>query len=231
MELWNGFQIERFSFEGSEALLVLPAGGPAHGRLVLKAEHWDAFTDTEVALLRKGFHLCFIRNADCWGTDEVIDKQARFVDFLITKYRLQRKVAIVGMSSGGMIGIRFAVKYPQTVSSLYLDAPLLDGRTIGHRQSQEDLLKTLGLEQVSQLDHWQGMPLFLIPELISFAIPTIVVAGDSDTVVPWEQNGALLESAYRRAGMDLPVFLKSGCGHHPHGLDDVTPVVDFIMKH
>ena len=45
------------------------------------------------------------------------------------------------------------------------------------------------------------------------------------------ENGLLLERAYRAAGIDLAVFLKPGCNHHPHGLADPTPVVAFLERH
>ena len=29
----------------------------------------------------------------------------------------------------------------------------------------------------------------------------------------------------------MQTLIKKGMGHHPHGLDDPTPVVEFILKH
>jgi hypothetical protein len=41
----------------------------------------------------------------------------------------------------------------------------------------------------------------------------------------------MLERFYQENGLPLKVIGKPGCGHHPHGLEDVTPIVDFIMEH
>jgi hypothetical protein len=39
-----------------------------------------------------------------------------------------------------------------------------------------------------------------------------------------------MESRYKALGGEITVLHKPGVGHHPHGLDDPKPVVDFIMK-
>ncbi len=33
------------------------------------------------------------------------------------------------------------------------------------------------------------------------------------------------------ADSDLEVYIKPECGHHPHGLPDPEPIVDFIIRH
>jgi hypothetical protein len=32
-------------------------------------------------------------------------------------------------------------------------------------------------------------------------------------------------------GGNITLIAKPGVGHHPHGLDDSTPLVDFIVRH
>ena len=36
---------------------------------------------------------------------------------------------------------------------------------------------------------------------------------------------------YRKLGGSITLIAKPGVGHHPHGLDDPTPIVEFIVKH
>lgn len=67
--------------------------------------------------------------------------------------------------------------------------------------------------------------------LVENAIPVILVYGDSDTVVPYEENGALLERLYRENGGIIVTIGKKGCGHHPHALDDNTPIIECIEKY
>jgi len=55
--------------------------------------------------------------------------------------------------------------------------------------------------------------------------------GDDDDVVPPEENALVVESRYRALGGTIELIHKPGVGHHPHGLDDPKPVVDFILRH
>ena len=45
------------------------------------------------------------------------------------------------------------------------------------------------------------------------------------------ENTALVEQPYRVLGGTMVVIHKERIGHHPHGLDDPTPLVEFILKH
>ena len=40
----------------------------------------------------------------------------------------------------------------------------------------------------------------------------------------------MVEERYKAFGGEIQVIHKLGIGHHPHGLDDPTPVVEFILK-
>jgi len=39
----------------------------------------------------------------------------------------------------------------------------------------------------------------------------------------------ILEERYEKLGGKITVIVKHGFKHHPHGLDDPTPVVDFVF--
>lgn len=240
-ELWNGYAMERFCFEGKDALVVFPEKESANNRLAIKTEYWGAFPATETALLKEGFHLCFIQNDNRWGTDPDLDRKARFVRFVAEKNGLSEKCVPVGMSCGGLFAIKFAAKYPELVSCLYLDAPVLNylscpcgfgtGEPLARGEAVQELLKALRLSSVSELIGYREMPLDKLPGLVENRIPVVMVAGGSDVTVPYHENGALLEKAYREAGIELSVHIKPECAHHPHGLPTPEKIVDFILLH
>ena len=70
-----------------------------------------------------------------------------------------------------------------------------------------------------------------MPLLLENNIPIFIVYGDSDTVVPYCENGAILENFYRENGGTVIAIGKEGCGHHPHGLMDNTPIIEFVEKY
>ena len=57
------------------------------------------------------------------------------------------------------------------------------------------------------------------------------VVRDKDTCVPVSENTAVAERRYRDMGGTIKVIHKEDCGHHPHSLEDPTPIVAFVEKH
>jgi pimeloyl-ACP methyl ester carboxylesterase len=163
----------------------------------------------------------------------------RFAKYLREAYGLAEKCVPVGMSCGGLQAVNFAAKYPDFVSVLYLDAPVMNFLSwpfgfgnhfvnCGEEQRRE-VLDALGMTR-SELICFRGHPIDKIPALIEHKIPVVMVYGDSDTVVPYPENGYGLEMAYKKTDIPLAVFGKEGCEHHPHGLADATPIIEFILK-
>lgn len=58
MERWRDkYRMERFDFEGREAIIVFPNDPDSRRRWVLKEEYFPAFQDLEERLVENGFHL------------------------------------------------------------------------------------------------------------------------------------------------------------------------------
>jgi len=142
----------------------------------------------------------------------------------------------VGMSCGGLIGTKFAAKYPECVSALYLDAPVMNflscpaGLGVAGNSLYEEFYQATGIT-VSALLNYREHPIDKKHLLLENKIPVVMVYGDSDTVVPYVENGAVLEKYYKENGGVIEVYGKEGCGHHPHGLPDNTPIVNFVEKY
>ncbi len=80
--------------------------------------YWDHEPQTEVELLRRGFHIAFItpdpgKQWDAWYTH------------LTEKHGLSRKPAFVGMSKGGVNEYDWATANPDKVSCIYADNPAI----------------------------------------------------------------------------------------------------------
>ncbi len=238
---WFGYPMETGTFDGMDTVCVFPKGERC-GYLAVKTEYWGAFPEAvELSLLEKGFCLCSIQNTDRWGTEENIHRKAAFIRHVCRTYGLREKVVPVGMSCGGLIAIQLAARYPELIACLYLDAPVLNylscpcglgaaepldgGNGIG------EMLGALKLDGISQLIGYRDMPLDKLPALIRHRIPVVMVAGGQDHTVPYSENGHYLEQAYRASGIDFALYLKPQCDHHPHGLADNRPVIDFIVRH
>jgi pimeloyl-ACP methyl ester carboxylesterase len=92
------------------------------------------------------------------------------------------------------------------------------------------VLKLWGFSDEAAALAYQGNPVDSLAPLAERKIPLLHVFGDADDVVPWEENTGLVAERYRKLGGPITLIRKSGVGHHPHGLDDPSPIVEFIVK-
>ena len=234
--LYNGFRRIDFTFEGREALLIFPDKPNEKKNWLLKTEYFDAFPDFQIQMLHRGWHLAYIKNITRWCLEEDLDLKKRFAEFLHTEYGLHEKCVPVGMSCGGLIGSKLAAKYPECVSALYLDAPVMNflscpaGLGVGEHALMDEFVAATGLD-LPKLICYREHPIDKMHLLLENKIPVIMVYGDSDVVVPYTENGALLEKFYKENGGIIEVYGKEGCGHHPHGLADNTPIIEFVEKY
>ena len=240
-DLFYSFETNRITIAGREAVVVFPKEGTSNGKWVLKTEYFGAFPDTEIKLLEKGYHIAHIQNLTRWYVREDNEARAELAKYMHKTLGLSQKCVIVGMSCGGMQGIYFGAVYPQYVSCMYLDAPVVDllsvvfglGKThdcpdleLFQSQFVNDKKMTL-VDTISYREH----PLDYIPRLMENRIPLVLVSGDSDTVVCFDENGRFLKEAYEKSDIPFELHIKPGGDHHPHGLCDNTPIVDFILKY
>ena len=72
-------------------------------------------------------------------------------------------------------------------------------------------------------------PIDELAPLAAANIPLLNVYGDADKTVPWDENTKILAERYQKLGGHITLILKPGADHHPHGLPDPTPIVDFIF--
>lgn len=229
---------EAFEFEGRAAGIVSPPHPNGLGSWAIYTEYFGAFPGVAEALLQQGFHIVQLENESRWGTQSDVEARLRFADALEAKRGLSHRCVTIGMSCGGLHAVKFAAKHPDRVSAMYLDAPVVNllscpmglGRGERDEATVQECLSALSLTETEMLSYREH-PLDDIPALARGRIPMALVYGDADKTVPFEENGALLAKAYREA--DIPHLLigKPGCGHHPHGLEDPTPIVEFLLKH
>ena len=55
-------------------------------------------------------------------------------------------------------------------------------------------------------------------------------SGEDQTVLP-ESNIDIFAERLLQANGNIQVVRRDHYGHHPHGLDDPTPLADFILQH
>lgn len=235
MKALHDFQSKTFLFQEREAKIFYPST-TANGKLILKTEYLEAFPNFEIAMLERGYTLCFVSHPTRWAPDSETKVMAAFVQHVAAELGFAPKCIAVGMSCGGLQAVRLAELYPQLVSVLYLDAPVLNILSmagLGECRCESvpvfwrELVDTYGFSR-STVVNFRGSPIDHMEPLIANNIPVIMLYGNADDVVIYQENGKVLEDFYRENGGDMKVICRSMCGHHPHSLSDPTPIIAFV---
>ncbi len=233
---WYGYPVHTGEFMGKEYIVVAPRN-KSNGKWALKTEYFGAFPKIELQLLKLGYHVAHVKNTTRWCLDEDTERQAAFVDFVHREFGLNEKCIPIGMSCGGMQAIFLAAKHPDKVSCMFIDAPVVNYLScpfyFGKNRKDnlaDEFIAARGIDEIGILS-FRHHPLDYIPTLTKHNVPIVLASGDSDTVVPFEENGKLVADAYKKAGCIIETHIKPGGDHHPHGLPDNTPIIDFIEKY
>ncbi len=231
---WEGFSGIEFEFDGLSAKLIKPNVEP-NGKWALKTEYFGAFPSVEIELLNRGWHIAYNENYNRWAQDRDVLRKAEFIKFVSKEFSLNKKCAIVGMSCGGMYGVKTAAVAPELISVLYLDAPVMNllscpaGLGVSTQPHYDEFYGITGIT-VSELLNYREHPVDKMDILLKNNIPVILVAGDSDCTVPYCENGAILEKYYRENNGIIEAYVEKGKDHHPHGLKNPLIIADFIDK-
>ncbi len=234
---WHGFARHDFELDGRRCIVVEPREVAPDRPWIWRARFFGHEPQTDVALLERGFHLAYIDVAGMFGNETACAHWDTFHEYLTGEHGLAPRVAIEAMSRGGLIALNWAVRRPEKVACLYLDAPVFDVRSwpggagVSTRREAEwkQCLAAHGLEAAEG----ESFELFPAERLARIAptVPVLAVCGLADEVVPFAENTGVLASRYRGAGGSIFVVEKKGVGHHPHSLEDPRLIVDFILRH
>lgn len=233
---WCGFEGLEFVFEGMKAKIIKPKVTP-NKKWLLKTEYFDAFPGMEIELLKRGWHLAYNQNKNRWAEQEDLQRKANFVHFISKEFGLNEKCVPVGMSCGGLYAVKLAAMIPENIQALYLDAPVMNllscpfgfGKKTDKTVTAEEYIACTGRTQ-SEMLSYRDHPIDKTPILLMHDIPVVLVSGDGDTIVPYEENGQLLENYYKENGGRIEVFIKKGGNHHPHGLEDSNLLANKIEE-
>lgn len=240
VDVWNGFTRHTFSVDGCKAWVVDPKN-PLPG----KPWSWcmefpDAFVERCAApkLLEKGFYHVHIEVGNTFGSPGAVKHFNAFYEVLAAR-GFAKKTVLIGLSRGGLYSYRWASENPERVAVIYGDAPVCDfkswpggkGKGKGSPGDWAALQSCYGFTNETQALAYTRNPIDVLEPLAKAHIALIHVVGDADDAVPVAENTAIIEERYKKLGGVIQVIHKPGVGHHPHGLDDCAPVVDFIVKY
>ena len=175
--------------------------------------------------------------AEMYGNEESLSIWNNYYQLLI-KAGLAKKAVMEGMSRGGVYIYRWAAAYPERVSAIYADAPVLDlkswpggkGQSKGNPDDWETFKKDFNLKTEDDAIAFKGNPIDLTAGVVKAGIPMLHVVGDADDIVPIAENTIPFELKIKAEGGNIQVIHKLGVKHHPHSLQNPQPIINFILQ-
>ena len=236
---WHGFDRYEFPVAGKTASVVVPKKEAAGKPWVWHGEFFGHKPDPDIALLGRGFHIVYLSVPNMLGCPDAVSQWNSLYRELTRRYGFASKPALVGLSRGGLYCYNWAAANPDKVACIYGDAPVCDfkswpggkGKGKGSAGDWKLILERFHFADDAEALAWKLNPIDNLEPLAKAKVPLLHVFGDADDVVPWDENTGLIAERYEKLGGKIELIRKPGVGHHPHGLEDSTPIVEFIVKH
>ncbi|MBN2853048.1 MAG: alpha/beta hydrolase [Clostridia bacterium] len=230
---YKGYQMIEFKLNGYQGYVILPEKPVKGYKWIWRTEFLGDFDQADMELVRLGWHLVYYKISNQYGSPDAVNLMAGFQEYIEKEFKLYHKTVLFGFSRGGLYAVNYAVAYPEKVASIYLDAPVIDmqswPKVRSSKETWEECLRCYGFNEKTALTYSHNQ-LGRATILAKEKIPVLLVTGDCDGTVPYEENGAPFVARYRELSADIKVYIKKGCDHHPHSLSDVTPIVDFVTN-
>ncbi|MCX7423669.1 MAG: GDSL-type esterase/lipase family protein [Planctomycetia bacterium] len=236
---WHGFDRYEFPIAGNTASVVVPKKAAAGNPWVWHGEFFGHKPAPDIALLEQGFHIVYLSVPNMLGSPEAVSHWNVLYRELTRRYGFYSKPALVGLSRGGLYCYNWAAANPDKVACIYGDAPVCDfkswpggkGKGKGSAGDWKLILERFHFKNEEEAVASKQNPIDSLEALAKNNVPLLHVFGDADDVVPWDENTGVIADRYKQLGGEIELIRKPGIGHHPHGLEDSTPIVEFIRKH
>ncbi len=240
--VWHGFTKYDFQIDRRNARIVVPEKAAPGKPWVWRARFPDWHYQTDSILIRKGFHVVYIDTDELLGSPGCVEIWNGFYNYLTTQYGFNKKVALEGVSRGGLYVFNFAKKYPERISAIYAEAPVCDfkswpggkGFSKGDPESWKLLLKAYNFKTEQEALDYKDNPINNLENLAAAKVPLLFQIGLHDSIVPPDENTYILANKYIRLGGPAMIYpntlgKQSLQGHH-FQIDDVKGSAGFIRN-
>lgn len=237
---WNGFARHDFQVDGANVIVVAPAKALPGRPWAWRGEFFGAFPNADIELVKNGWHLAYISAPNLFGAPKAMMRWEKFHETMVKDYGLHPKPGLIGVSRGALYCMAWAAAHPDKTLAVYLDNGVCDfkswpggkvkklGAGLGSGGEWQNVLRAFGFKDDQEAIAYKGNPIDRLEPLAKEKIPILLVYGDSDRVVPHKENSEIVYDRYKALGGPIDRVIKTGGDHHPHGLPDPRPVVEFF---
>ena len=227
---------ETFEVAGNKVFLYA-APKPAEG----KPWVWYAPTLKGVSLagrkmyfegfLKAGISIAGFDLGEVRGGPASTEKFHQCYDAMV-KRGFSQKPILLGQSRGGIMTLAWAFRHPDKVSAWVGIYPVCNLASWPLKNSKAATLADFALpeaELVTKLKEFN--PVDNLQGLLANKVPLFAVHGDSDKVVPYDDNTRLLKERYEAGGGRFTLKLIRGEGHQETAsFFECKELLDFVLK-
>ncbi|MDB4331543.1 ThuA domain-containing protein [bacterium] len=226
---------ESFRIDGHEAFVITPEQttencpwvwyAPTLTNLPGKEESW-MFKQ----FLEAGIAIAGVDVGESYGSPTGTNIYDTFYQYLTKQRNLSTQPVLLARSRGGLMLYNWAVEHADHVGAIAGIYPVcnlesypgLERAKTAYGRSIEEMRTTL--PTINPIDR--------LKYLAEAKVPILHLHGDQDTVVPNEQNSAVVLSRYLEQGGDMQIKLMKGQGHNMWtGWFQDTTLTHFVIKH
>jgi hypothetical protein len=182
-------------------------------------------------LIESGWVVGGIDVGESWGSPAGRKAYTDFYDYVTRQYKLAPKACLLAQSRGGLMLYNWAADNPQKVRCLAALLPVCDIHSFpgvkkaapAYNMTPEELDRHLA----------EHNPIDRLKPLADAGIPIFQICGDSDTLVPADENSQVVYNRYKALGGQIDMIIIKGKGH----VDKIPEyfqcpqLLKFIMDH
>lgn len=192
--------------------------------IVGRKMYFDAFMGAGISIA--GFDLGEVR-----GSPQSTAKFTEFHDAMVAR-GFSKKPVLLGQSRGGMMTLAWAFRNPGKVKAWVGIYPVCNLASWPLKNSKPQTLADFGMTEAGLLGKLPEFnPIDNLQGLLANKVPMFVVHGDSDSMVPYDENTKLLKERYEAGGGSIQVKVIPGEGHKAGpSFFECRELVDFVLS-
>lgn len=180
--------------------------------------------------LEAGFFIAGVEVGESYGSPRGTAQYQAFYEHIVKTYGLSPKATLMPQSRGGLMLYNWAATHPESVAcvaGIYTVCNLKSYPALGKAAPAYEMTEQ---ELAANLAKYN--PIDRVAPLVAAEVPIFHIHGDSDTVVPIEDNAGQLVKRYKAAGGEATIKVIPGKGHEV--CDEFFKdgdLVRFVLKH
>jgi predicted esterase len=164
-------------------------------------------------LLEKGIWIAGVDVGESWGNSRGRKAYTQFYRYVHKKYGLSPRPCLLAQSRGGMMLYNWAVEHPHEVDCIVGIYPVTN-LTGWPDLGGEKILRAYGMTEAELRKHLgKNNPIDRLAPLARAHVPILQLHGDTDKVVPLQQNTIEFGQRYKALGGEIDVEVIHGKGH------------------